>query len=115
MPLKIRCPHCHRTLVAEDDTAGQRKLCPACGVPFDVPLPVPAASPAPVDVARRCPRCHAEVAPGTAVCRNCLTEIGTGKRLPVLQRLRRTPPAKAAVAALVVFAGGVFGLSLIHI
>jgi phage FluMu protein Com len=91
MPLKIRCPHCFRVLVAADETAGQTKLCPACGQMFNVPIPPrivrePAAAPA--DTAPRCPRCHREVAPAATHCPRCHTDLATGKRLPLRQRLR---------------------------
>jgi hypothetical protein len=111
MPLKIRCPHCRRILLAEDDTAGQRKLCPACRRPLDVPLPLRAELEL-TDVAVQCPRCGADVAPGTTICQRCFTDITTGVRLPLCQRLRRTP-VKAwtvcgltvALAALLIYVG----------
>ena len=87
MPLRIRCPHCHKTLLAEDETVGQRKLCPACGEVIDVPLPVEEVAEGPADVGTKCPRCGAGVAPGTSACRKCHTNIVTGQRLPLPQRL----------------------------
>lgn len=86
MPLKIRCPHCHKVLVAEDDAAGRRKRCPACKQPFNVPLPVSDRTTV-TDVASRCPRCGAETAPGTTVCPKCHSDTTTGKRLPLHRRL----------------------------
>ena len=91
MPLKIRCPHCRKVLLAEDETAGQEKRCPACDQIFTVPLPLGLrAEPSATDVASRCPRCGADVAPGTAICRKCSTNVTTGERLSLGQRLRRT-------------------------
>ncbi len=87
MPLKIRCPHCRRVLVAEDDVAGQRKACPACGRHFDVPLRLDEV-PAPARAAPRCPRCGEEVAPTATICYNCHTDLQTGRRLPLRRRMR---------------------------
>lgn len=114
MPLKIRCPHCLRVLVAADETAGQTKLCPACGQNFNVPLPSelmaqkPAAAQSNVPT---CPRCHAEVAPTAVWCHQCHTNLATGKRLPLRQRLRfltwrfwTIAGASVAVGVLVLFA-----------
>ena len=86
MPLKIRCPHCKRTLVADDETAGEGKLCPACGKGFTVPIPVH-DSPRHVEVAGTCPKCRADMAPGTPYCPHCYYEPATGKRLPLRRRL----------------------------
>jgi len=86
MPLKIRCPHCKRTLVADDETAGEGKLCPACGKGFTVPIPVH-DSPRHVEVAGKCPKCRADMAPGTPYCPHCYYEPATGKRLPLRRRL----------------------------
>ncbi len=90
MPLKIRCPHCRRVLIAEDDVAGQTKACPACGRVLNVPLPTipePAEPQAPPRLA--CPHCGIEVAPAAAVCHQCYTDLITGRRLPLRQRWRR--------------------------
>lgn len=87
MPLKIRCPHCKRTLVAEDDTAGQGKRCPACGMGFTVPIPV-CESPQHVEVAGKCPKCRADMAPGTEYCPHCYYDPAAGKRLPLRRRLQ---------------------------
>ena len=90
MPLKIRCPHCFRVLVAADDTAGETKLCPACKQAFTVPLPCAdeAAAPEPAETGPTCPHCGAEVGPTTTFCRRCHTDLKTGQRLPLRQRLR---------------------------
>ncbi|MFH1746880.1 MAG: zinc ribbon domain-containing protein [Planctomycetota bacterium] len=88
MPLKVSCPHCHKSLVAKDEAAGRRQRCPACRQSFDVPLPV-GAPVARADVASRCPRCGAPAAPGTTICRKCSAVIATGKRLPLRRRLLR--------------------------
>ena len=88
MPLKIRCPHCYRVLVADESTAGQGKRCPACGLGFTVPVPTPSQG-LRTEVARACPRCRSDVAPGTAVCPRCHTVVATGKRLPLKRRLPR--------------------------
>lgn len=90
MALKIRCPHCQRVLLAEDWTAGEPKLCPACGKGFTVPLPsrLATADECPqVEVAMHCGKCGAEIAPGTTFCKRCLTDLQTGKRLPLQRRL----------------------------
>jgi hypothetical protein len=87
MPLKIRCPHCHRTLFAEDDTVGQPKLCPACGKAFTVPIPVHEGPP-PVEVGGKCPKCGATIAPGTTYCPQCYWDVTADKRLPLGRRLQ---------------------------
>lgn len=90
MPLKIRCPHCQKVLIAEDAVAGQVKRCPACGAAFNVPLPrdVIAAEPQARNDGPTCPRCGAEVGPTATLCRKCHTDLRTGKRLPLRQRLQ---------------------------
>lgn len=87
MALKIRCPHCRRTLLAEDETAGQEKLCPACGNPFTVPLPERGLL-RQRQVAQKCPKCGADIAPGTEYCPHCYFDLAAGKRLPLGRRLR---------------------------
>ena len=87
MPLKIRCPHCRRVLVAEDDTAGQRRACPACKRPFDVPLRIPEHFAPEVEMPK-CPRCGAEVSPVATFCHKCHADLLTGERLPLGRRLR---------------------------
>lgn len=86
MSIKFHCPHCEKTLVAEDQTAGQRKACPACGRAFTVPdighEPPPARTPLPT-----CPNCKAELAPNATVCHVCHTDLATGQRPPWLRRL----------------------------
>ncbi len=86
MALKIRCPHCLKVLLAEDETAGQPRPCPACGRTLTVPRPLESHTPA--RAAARCPRCRAEVAPTAAHCHRCHTDLATGRRLPLGQRLR---------------------------
>ena len=113
MPLKIHCPNCFKTLLAEDDVAGQRKLCPACGRPFDVPLPL-SEDLYLTNVASECPRCGAEVAPGTNACQKCFTDITTGKRLPLGQRLRRYSLKTWTLVGLVVISAGLLGYVGIH-
>ncbi len=114
MPLKIRCPHCHRTLVAADDTAGQPRSCPACKGVFNVPLPTVAVSRPvrPADGRPTCPRCKAEVAPTATYCRRCHTDLATGRRLPWKRRLRLlsgrfwiTVGVSAALLIIVAYAG----------
>lgn len=85
MPLKIRCPHCLRTLIAEDDTAGEGRRCPACGMGFTVPVPVPKDQ-GQLDIAGKCPRCKCDIAPGTKLCQSCLTNLVTGELLPRSER-----------------------------
>jgi phage FluMu protein Com len=90
MPLKIRCPHCLRVLVAADETAGQTKLCPACKQTFNVPLTsqtVDELDTAPAPTGPKCPRCGNEVAPTAAFCHRCYTDLKTGRRLPLRRRL----------------------------
>lgn len=90
MPLKIRCPHCLRILVADDSVAGEPRLCPACGRVFNVPLPLAAdprsVAPLASDLPK-CPRCAAELAPTATICRRCATDVRTGRRLPLKRRL----------------------------
>jgi hypothetical protein len=92
MPLKIRCPHCHRVLVAEDAAAGEARPCPACGRAFSVPLPRSATVEPPKPVVtimpHTCPRCRTEVAGAATFCHNCHTDLITGQRLPLRRRLR---------------------------
>jgi phage host-nuclease inhibitor protein Gam len=114
MPLKIRCPHCRRILLAEDDTAGQRKLCPACQRPLDVPLPLRAELEL-TNVAVQCPRCGADVAPGTIICQRCFTDITTGMRLPLLQRLARIPIRTWTVCGLTVALAALFIYVGVHV
>jgi len=90
MPLRIRCPHCHRTLVAEDEAAGQGKLCPACGKGFTVPIPV-RETPPQIRVGDTCPKCGADIAPGTPFCPRCYFDLAAGKRLPLRRRLQFVP------------------------
>ncbi len=109
MPLKVRCPHCKDIVVAPDTRAGQRMLCPTCDRMFNLPLPravVEAAAQA-VTASRTCPRCHAEVARHADLCRQCWTDLRTGQRLPLGQRLRHLP---GRVWGLVAFGAVVVGL-----
>lgn len=113
MPLKIRCPHCQKTLVARDDTVGEPRRCPLCGKVFTVPLPRDAEEIAPVtqvEVATKCPRCGALMAPGTTTCRRCHMDVVLGKRRPFLQRLRRQSPLRtlAGLAVLAVLTLGAY-------
>lgn len=87
MPLKVRCPQCRRMLVAEDEAVGQRKVCPACGRLFNVPLPE-SACPTPAVRQRRCPHCGAEIPPTAPFCLKCHRDVKTGKKLPLRRRLR---------------------------
>ena len=109
MPLKIRCPHCHRVLVAEDAASGQQKLCPACKQPFMVPraedLPRLPSRDAPPPERRKCPRCGTEVGPSTRYCPQCPTDLRTGKILPWSQRIQ--------YISWRVWAGGMVGLVLL--
>jgi phage FluMu protein Com len=89
MPLKIRCPHCFRVLVAADETAGQAKLCPACGQVFNVPLLPREVHETPEEPAGpKCPRCGGEIALAATYCPKCHTDLTTGRRLPLVRRLR---------------------------
>lgn len=117
MPLKIRCPHCFRKLVADDDVAGEPKACPACGEVFNVPLPRAAqkAAGAPATTLPRCPRCDTELVPTASYCHRCHTDLQTGRRLPLKRRLRLVSPRTWAlggcalvVAALLVYVAAQF-------
>lgn len=93
MPLKIRCPHCFRVLIADDAVAGEAKLCPACGQVFSVPLPsqVVHAPPKPPDDKLsfpKCPHCGTELAVTATFCFQCHRDLKTGKRLSIQERLR---------------------------
>lgn len=113
MPLKIRCPHCERVLLAEDWTAGQGRFCPLCGRGFTVPLPATAVAQDQAAASARggfaCARCGRVLAPGTRQCRHCLSDPQTGQRLPLRQRLAlysaRVWVTAAAVALLLLFGG----------
>ena len=87
MSLKIRCPHCKRILVAEDDEAGRGKYCPHCRAGFTVPIPVRKVDHS-VEVAEHCPKCGANIAPGTRYCPKCHREPSTGRKLSLPRRLR---------------------------
>lgn len=108
MPLKIRCPHCRKVLLAEQDTAGEERLCPACGNPISVPVPIHdadiAADAGPTEVAARCVYCGHGMAPGTTFCPKCLREVDTGRRLPLGRRLRLVS-ARRWVTGLLLIAG----------
>lgn len=91
MPLKIRCPHCRKVLLAEDQTAGEQRACPVCGQVFTVPIPWHEEEPPHLDVSRVCPRCARPVAPGTGFCPRCMTDLASGRRLPLGQRLQLVP------------------------
>ncbi|MFQ5807400.1 MAG: hypothetical protein ACE5I3_13210 [Phycisphaerae bacterium] len=103
MPLKIRCPHCHQTLLAEDETAGQGKLCPSCGKTFTVPIPVHEL-PRRIEVAGQCPKCGADMAPGIEYCPRCHLDMATGRRLPFRRRLQFVSVRTWMVAGLAVVA-----------
>lgn len=108
MPLKIRCPHCRKVLLAEQDTAGEERLCPACGNPLSVPVLIHdadiAADAGPTEVAARCAHCGHGMAPGTTFCPKCLREVDTGRRLPLGRRLRLIS-ARKWVAGLLLIVG----------
>lgn len=90
MPLKIRCPHCRRVLIADDAIAGEQRACPGCGRPLSVPVPIDAESvhtPQAATVGAACPHCSAECAPGATVCRRCMRDLSTGRRLPFARRI----------------------------
>jgi len=116
MPFRIRCPHCHRVLIADTDTAGQEKLCPACSQRFHVPLPHQTIARTPDRPASEppiiCPRCGTEAAPTAAFCHKCHTDLKTGRRLPLKRRLRlfswrfwTVGTFSVVVVALLVFVG----------
>jgi len=107
MSLKIRCPHCRRVLLVEDEKAGRQTHCPACKRTIAVPMPVREA-PSPVDVALHCPRCERAIAPGTSYCAHCATDLASGKRLPLGRRLRLVSLRTWTVSAV-----GLVGLGLL--
>jgi len=114
MPLRIRCPHCREIQLVPNEAAGWERACVACGKLLTVPLPAQAAAVAapPASVASACPRCRAEVAPGTEVCRRCCTVLATGRRLPLRQRLARMSLRARVLVFLtlvVLAAGGIGG------
>ncbi len=90
MPLKIRCPHCQKTLLAEEWTIGEPRRCPSCTMGFTVPIPFeeddfPDDAPAAVGVT--CPRCQHPLASGNPLCRRCFTDLRNGERLSYRSRL----------------------------
>ncbi len=114
MPLKIRCPHCRKTLLADDDTAGEQKLCPACEKVFTVPIPereAEAIAAGPRDVARECPVCHRDVAHGASYCPHCWHDLATGRRLPLGRRLRLISIRTWTIAAMSAAALGIAAFS----
>ncbi|MBI5863259.1 MAG: hypothetical protein HZB38_01850 [Planctomycetes bacterium] len=88
MPFRVRCPHCHATLLADDEQAGVQAQCSECGKGFRMPFPDRPAHAA-IEVATHCPRCSGEIAPGTTVCPRCLTDLSTGRKLPLGERIAR--------------------------
>lgn len=95
MALRIRCPHCKEQLVVPNEIAGEQGFCSLCGGGFTVPRPVliePAAPPPTPVAGMPCPGCRTEVAPGTKLCPKCLTDVETGKRMPLRQRLAHVKP-----------------------
>jgi predicted Zn finger-like uncharacterized protein len=106
MPLKIRCPHCRSVLVVEDQAAGLDRPCPRCGETFNVPVPISERSvtggqPA-AEVAAKCPKCGAPIAPGTPFCKKCFRDVRTGKRIPLGRRLRHLSSVSVVVLILIV-------------
>jgi hypothetical protein len=114
MSLKIRCPHCQRVLLVEDEKAGRHTHCPACKQTITVPMPVRAA-PSPVDVALHCPRCERAVAPGTSYCPHCATDLASGQRLPLGRRLRLVSLRTWAVSAVGLVVVGLLAFVCINV
>lgn len=110
MPLKIRCPHCRGVLVVPDEAAGAERPCSRCGETLNVPVPISERSiapsaPATAEVAGECPKCGAEIAPGTHFCKRCFRDVHSGKRVPLSLRLRHLSPT--VVVTLIVIVAGV--------
>ncbi|GMU81097.1 MAG: hypothetical protein AMXMBFR47_09680 [Planctomycetota bacterium] len=94
MALRIRCPHCREIVEVDDAHTGTPTTCMNCGGGFKVPeRPSPAipAAPSipPARLVSACPRCRADIAPGTLVCPRCLTDVRSGKRLSFTERAKR--------------------------
>ncbi|MCG3125984.1 MAG: hypothetical protein CHACPFDD_00812 [Phycisphaerae bacterium] len=118
MPLKIRCPHCRRVLLADETIAGEQRACPGCGRPLSVPVPIrneSVVAPAAHTVGAACSHCGAESAPGAVVCRRCHRDLASGRRLPILRRvalvsLRTWTILVASFAGLAVCVGAAISL-----
>ncbi|MFN0137551.1 MAG: hypothetical protein ACKVS9_15715 [Phycisphaerae bacterium] len=95
MALRIGCPHCKEQLVVPDELAGEQGFCSLCGGGFTVPRPalVEKAPPPPTpEMGKSCPHCHTQVASGTVLCPKCLTNVDTGQRMALGQRLALVKP-----------------------
>jgi phage FluMu protein Com len=90
MTLRIRCPNCRHITSIDEARAGTTVLCPGCGVPLVVPVPIRDVAPlVPADgPAVSCPRCRHVNALGTAVCRRCGTNLDTGRPPSWAARIR---------------------------
>ena len=108
MPLKIRCPHCRKVLLADAQYAGQDKACPKCGKVFNIPVPISdrniADSAPSASVVSPCPHCGYDVAPGTSFCKKCMRGLADGKRIPLSHRLQLVSVRNWTLAALIVVA-----------
>lgn len=117
MALRIRCPRCQAVLTVGDELAGEPMHCPECQGGFTVPLPRRAvqeeAQPPRAEAAGpQCPRCRGAIPPGARICRRCCLDLATGRRLPLVRRMRYWSAARWGVAAglvVVLGAGGAIG------
>lgn len=117
MALRIRCPRCQAVLTVGDELAGEPMYCPECQGGFTVPLPrrvvqEEAQPQRPAAAAPQCPRCRSAIPPGAQICRRCCLDLATGRRLPLLRRMRYWSAARWGIAAAVVVVlggGGAIG------
>lgn len=119
MALRIRCPHCRNIVEVDDAHTGTPTTCTNCGGGFKVPerpRPVFPAAPSvpPGKLVAACPRCRADIAPGTLVCPRCLTDVRSGKRLSFTERAKRLSVRTWVVTLLSVVAVAVVTASLIE-
>lgn len=89
MPLRVRCPHCQASLTAADDQAGLAAFCSECGGSFRMPMPESVQAVEAISITSDCPRCRAEIAPGTHVCPRCAFDLNLRRRQPLSQRMMR--------------------------
>jgi hypothetical protein len=86
MPFRIRCVKCGHEMLIPEQRSGTNLNCPDCNALFTIPVVFDVQRPA-VDLGAACPHCSHSNAPGTTTCRQCGSDLITGKRAPLGKRL----------------------------